>query len=169
MAYNLNPESLPAVRCKPNPPPPPGRLGQPGRASRRLRRPGRHRRCRTLSRPARRQPRRLASARSAGPASRARRRGRRGRALSRTKSAPAVRARCGCGLKSPPRPHSLRPRLPPKWSPRSARRDCRFRLRKRCRAALAHGKKIFIGPRTIVTPSARELAAPGEILVRAQR
>jgi len=35
--------------------------------------------------------------------------------------------------------------------------------------ALAHGKKIFIGPRTIVTPSARELAAPGEILVRAQR
>ena len=37
------------------------------------------------------------------------------------------------------------------------------------RAALARGKKIFIGPRTIVTPSARELADPGEILVRAQR
>ena len=37
------------------------------------------------------------------------------------------------------------------------------------RSAMAQGKKIFIGPRTIVTPSARELAAPGEILVRAER
>ena len=37
------------------------------------------------------------------------------------------------------------------------------------RSAIAQGKKIFIGPRTIVTPSARELAAPGEILVRAER
>lgn len=37
------------------------------------------------------------------------------------------------------------------------------------RAAIAQNRKIFIGPRTIVTPSARELAAPGEVLVMAQR
>lgn len=37
------------------------------------------------------------------------------------------------------------------------------------RAAIAQNKKIYIGPRTIVTPSAREVAAPGETLVMAQR
>jgi acetaldehyde dehydrogenase (acetylating) len=33
------------------------------------------------------------------------------------------------------------------------------------REAIREGRKIYIGPRTIVTPSAREAAAPGEILV----
>jgi len=37
------------------------------------------------------------------------------------------------------------------------------------RAAIQNKKKIFIGPRTIVTPAARDLAAPGEILVKAER
>jgi acyl-CoA reductase-like NAD-dependent aldehyde dehydrogenase len=37
------------------------------------------------------------------------------------------------------------------------------------RAAIAAGRKIFIGPRTIVTPSARELAGRDEILVQAER
>ena len=37
------------------------------------------------------------------------------------------------------------------------------------RAAIAKKQKIFIGPRTIVTPSARDLAAPAEVLVRAER
>ena len=36
------------------------------------------------------------------------------------------------------------------------------------RAALRENRKIQIGPRTIVTPSARELAAPSDILVVAQ-
>jgi acetaldehyde dehydrogenase (acetylating) len=36
------------------------------------------------------------------------------------------------------------------------------------RAALRENRKIHIGPRTIVTPSARELAAPSDILVVAQ-
>ncbi len=79
---------------------------------------------------------------------------------------------CGCGLKppaadaaapaSPAAPAKVQPPAPP-----VAIVD--FVCESDVRAALAQGKKIFIGPRTIVTPSARELAAPGEILVRAQR
>jgi len=34
------------------------------------------------------------------------------------------------------------------------------------RRAIAESRKIFIGPKTIVTPSARDLAGPGDILVR---
>lgn len=37
------------------------------------------------------------------------------------------------------------------------------------RAAIAQNKKIYIGPKTIVTPSAREVAARDEVLVLAQR
>jgi hypothetical protein len=37
------------------------------------------------------------------------------------------------------------------------------------REAIAESRKIFIGPKTIVTPAARELAAQGDILVLAQR
>ena len=36
------------------------------------------------------------------------------------------------------------------------------------RAAIRENRKIAIGPKTIVTPSARELAAPSDILVVAQ-
>jgi len=36
------------------------------------------------------------------------------------------------------------------------------------RAAIRENRKIPIGPKTIVTPSARELAAPSDILVVAQ-
>ena len=36
------------------------------------------------------------------------------------------------------------------------------------RSALRENRKIYIGPKTIVTPSARELAAPSDILVLAQ-
>jgi hypothetical protein len=36
------------------------------------------------------------------------------------------------------------------------------------RDALRDGRKIYIGPKTIVTPSARDLAEPSDILVLAQ-
>ena len=36
------------------------------------------------------------------------------------------------------------------------------------RAALRENRKIYVGPRTIVTPSARDLATPSDILVLAQ-
>ena len=37
------------------------------------------------------------------------------------------------------------------------------------REALKHSRKIHIGPKTMVTPLARELAAPSDILVLTQR
>jgi len=37
------------------------------------------------------------------------------------------------------------------------------------RNAIKQSRKIYIGPKTIVTPSARDLAAPNDILVLAQR
>ncbi len=37
------------------------------------------------------------------------------------------------------------------------------------REAIRQGRKIYIGPKTIVTPAAREAAAPNEVLVMAQR
>jgi hypothetical protein len=37
------------------------------------------------------------------------------------------------------------------------------------RDAIRQNRKIYIGPRTIVTPSARDLAAANDILVLAQR
>jgi hypothetical protein len=33
------------------------------------------------------------------------------------------------------------------------------------RIAIKHSRKIYIGPKTIVTPAARDLASPGDILV----
>jgi hypothetical protein len=33
------------------------------------------------------------------------------------------------------------------------------------RKAIQEGRKIYVGPKTIVTPSARDLASPGDILV----
>jgi hypothetical protein len=35
------------------------------------------------------------------------------------------------------------------------------------RNAIKHSRKIYIGPKTIVTPAARDLASPGDILVLA--
>ena len=37
------------------------------------------------------------------------------------------------------------------------------------REAIEASRKIYIGPRTIVTPAARELASRGDILVLAER
>jgi hypothetical protein len=36
------------------------------------------------------------------------------------------------------------------------------------RLAIKENRKIFIGPKSIVTPSARDLATPGDILVLAK-
>ena len=36
------------------------------------------------------------------------------------------------------------------------------------RAAIQEKRKILIGPKTVVTPSARDLAGPSDILVLAQ-
>ena len=171
MAYNLNPESLPAVRCKPNPPsaagPAPGNLDGPAADSvvqavtaaverylaQRGANPG--------GWPAAAPP-----ARPAGPDVVA---GAVERYLEQKAPRPSAPA-CGCGLKSPATAALPSPAAPAKVEPPAPPVVIvDFVCESDVRAALAHGKKIFIGPRTIVTPSARELAAPGEILVRAQR
>ena len=171
MAYNLNPESLPAVRCKPNPPsaagPAPGNLDGPAADSvvqavtaaverylaQRGANPG--------GWPAAAPP-----ARPAGPGVVA---GAVERYLEQKAPRPSAPA-CGCGLKSPATAALPSPAAPAKVEPPAPPVVIvDFVCESDVRAALAHGKKIFIGPRTIVTPSARELAAPGEILVRAQR
>jgi hypothetical protein len=36
------------------------------------------------------------------------------------------------------------------------------------RAAMRENRKIYVGPKTIVTPSARDLAGPSDILVLAK-
>jgi acetaldehyde dehydrogenase (acetylating) len=78
--------------------------------------------------------------------------------------APAPAPTCGCGTKSsepePPRKAEI-PAPPVEIADFVCEADVR--------TALSQGKKIYIGPKTIVTPSARELAGRDEILVNAQR
>ena len=89
------------------------------------------------------------------------------RGVSVTAAAPAA-AVCGCshapGTPQAPAPAtaSLPAGLPP--AP-----IVDFVCEKDVLAALAQGGKIYIGPRTIVTPSARDLAARHDVLVLAQR
>jgi acetaldehyde dehydrogenase (acetylating) len=57
---------------------------------------------------------------------------------------------------------------PPPAVPESTVQALDFVCEADVRAAIRDGRKIYIGPRSIVTPSARELAAPSDILVVAQ-
>jgi acyl-CoA reductase-like NAD-dependent aldehyde dehydrogenase len=68
---------------------------------------------------------------------------------------------CACGPKA-----SDAPAAPPPAPPLEI---AAFVCEDDVRTAIRNRKKIFIGPRTIVTPAARDLAAPDEILVMAQR
>lgn len=101
------------------------------------------------------------------------------------RSAPAPAPNCGCAL--PPKPVEAPkaapvPAPPPAPAPVAAAEPPKkaevpapkitivdFVCEADVRTAIAQGKKIYIGPKTIVTPSAREVAGPGEILVMAQR
>lgn len=90
-------------------------------------------------------------------------------------AAASVPPPCGCGLPpaSPaaaqapaqPQPALSQPAAVP--APKIEIAD--FVCEADVRAAITQNQKIYIGPRTIVTPAARELAGPGEVLVMAQR
>jgi len=69
-------------------------------------------------------------------------------------SAPA----CGCGAPA---------RETPPAAPAPAIVD--FVCEEDVRNAIKHSRKIYIGPKTIITPSARDLASPSDILVLTQR
>lgn len=76
--------------------------------------------------------------------------------------APAPAPSCGCSAPALPAPAP-----PPAAEPPVAITD--FVCEADVRSALNMNKKIHIGPRTIVTPAARELANQHDILVTAQR
>jgi acetaldehyde dehydrogenase (acetylating) len=69
-----------------------------------------------------------------------------------TKSNVPPQASCACEAPAP---------APPK--PQAVDFVCEEDVRQ----AIKHSRKIYIGPRTIVTPAARDLASPGDILVLA--
>lgn len=102
------------------------------------------------------------------------------------RSAPAAAPSCGCALPPPkpveapkavaavappPPPAPVAAAEPPKKAevPAPKITIVDFVCEADVRTAIAQGKKIYVGPKTIVTPSAREVAGPGEILVMAQR
>jgi acyl-CoA reductase-like NAD-dependent aldehyde dehydrogenase len=74
---------------------------------------------------------------------------------------------CGCGVKpaSDPQPAAVEAPAPP--APKVEISD--FVCEADVRAAIQRNKKIFIGPRSIVTPAARELAGQDETIVLAER
>ena len=79
---------------------------------------------------------------------------------------------CGCGIKPPGAGSSISSTSASSAGPGPPAPPVSivdFVCESDVREAMVRGAKIFIGPRTIVTPSARELAAADEILVRAQR
>ena len=80
-------------------------------------------------------------------------------------TAAAPPSSCGCAV--PPKPPQDAPHSPEPPAPPVQIAD--FVSEADLRAAMRQAAKIFIGPKTIVTPSARELAAQHDILVQAQR
>ncbi|MBL0157003.1 MAG: aldehyde dehydrogenase family protein [Bryobacterales bacterium] len=86
--------------------------------------------------------------------------------LSPAVAAPAAKS-CGCGTKpAEAPPAATTPVAQPAPAPLKI---AAFVCEDDVRTAIQNKKKIFIGPRTIVTPAARDLAAADEILVMAER
>ncbi len=86
------------------------------------------------------------------------------------RSAPAqksARADCGCADSCPVTP--MAQPAPEPSIPQPEVRIVDFVCEADVRAAVQQAKKIFIGPKTIVTPAARELAAQHDTLVMAER
>ncbi len=95
------------------------------------------------------------------------------RFLSSPRAGPAVcplRTEPGAICPPPAPPPPAKPVPPAEPAPPSPRINIvDFVCENDVRAAIQHSRKIYIGPQTIVTPSARELAGQYDILVMAQR
>lgn len=97
------------------------------------------------------------------------------------KQKPVAPPSCGCNLPPAPKldvPAAALPVQAPAPAPEPVRKAevpapqitiVDFVCEADVRTAISQNKKIYIGPKTIVTPSARELAGRDEILVMAQR
>lgn len=90
-------------------------------------------------------------------------------------AAPAPASSCGCSVKAAaaqaaaPTPAPAASNPAPAAPPAPKIEIAEFVCEADVRAAIAKKKKIFIGPKTIVTPAARDMAGPDEILVVAER
>ena len=83
---------------------------------------------------------------------------------SRSNPGKSSDAGCGCALPAPPPPQA--PAIAPP-APKVEIVD--FVCENDVREAIRHARKIYIGPKSIVTPAAREAAGSQDILVLAQR
>ncbi len=96
---------------------------------------------------------------------------------TRTAAATTAASTCGCPLPAaapsapvaPPPAPAPAPPAAPAAVPAPKIDIVDFVCEADVRAAIQQKKKIYVGPRTIITPSARELAGHDEILVLAQR
>jgi acetaldehyde dehydrogenase (acetylating) len=82
-----------------------------------------------------------------------------------------VASTCGCALPPPPKQAEPAPppATPPVKAPEPSVTIADFVCENDVRAAMRQSSKIYIGPKTIVTPSARDLAGQYDILVVAKR
>jgi len=76
---------------------------------------------------------------------------------------------CGCSIQPPAPAAPAAPPRTPEPEPQPTIRVVDFVCERDVRLARDEGRKIFIGPKTIVTPSARELGESNDILVLAER
>jgi len=91
-------------------------------------------------------------------------------AKAATESAAAQPVTCRCGESAAEQPPAPAIATPASLQPPAPEiHVSEFVCEADVRSAIQHGKKIYIGPRTIVTPSAREAAGPQDVLVLAQR
>jgi hypothetical protein len=91
--------------------------------------------------------------------------------VTRTASQLKAPSTCACSTKSA-EPAAAAPPPPgpaPSKAPEPPVQVTDFVCENDVREAMRHSKKIFIGPKTIVTPAARELANQHDILVVARR
>ena len=81
-----------------------------------------------------------------------------------TSAASAPASSGGVGSSTPPAP--AKPAAPPSAAPPPKPRPVDFVSEAEIRAAVKRKAKIFVGPKTIITPAARDLAAEYDVLVR---
>jgi hypothetical protein len=92
----------------------------------------------------------------------------------RAKKSPPAAASAACPVCPTPatdagKPAEAAPPAPAAAAEKPALPIAEFVCENDVRTAINRGAKIYIGPKTIVTPAARDLASPHDILVTAQR